>query len=735
MVLAMIECCVSDEAIGSLVRVFRESIIQFKTDRYLNSKALTDSSRSRFLIHIMSSTVDLSAFPTAAPAAPSAEIRYADVAVTATAKEFKGVYRDDKQCHEPDFINTLDRAKDAGVSKVMLTGMSLSDASHNDSITKQRPAQAYYTIGVHPYHAAELEQGGKAYLAELEQKVKNALAQDSPHIAAFGELGLDYDKEEHASKDVQKKAFVAQLDLFVKNQWDLPLFLHCRNAFDDFVEIMTPYMEKLPRGGLVHSFVGSASQMEKLVSMGFGVSVNGFSFQTTESLEMVSKVPLDALQLETDAPWGELKSTSEVVKQYCANARPLPASKKRDKWDAKCMVKERNESCTMERVALVVAGLKGVAVDEVAEAAWRNSVRIFIFKMTFDLSSVPDYDDLPQVEGMPKGCTWGLFDQDGKKDMVGTLNFLTPEVVRNAALGVKDGISISLNWPLNAMTKLNVPGRAVPEHKVLYIPESLAGLPFEQGKSWDDEVSFNTQCSSQWDSLCHFQHQDSGLAYNGANPDKKLLSVDSTDSNTMPTLDHWHSRGCIAGRGVLIDYAAYAEEKKIEFHPFDGNRITVEDLEACAAYQKVEFQPGDILLVRTGATEVVDRMDPVGLGKMMAMKLSGLDGSEEMARWMWNKRFAAAASDSSAFEAFPPLKPDGSIGGMKDLVCGGRLLIVTVLHVYCLSLFGMPIGELWDLRKLAAYCKKTKRYSFMITSTPLNQPGLIGSPPNALAIF
>lgn len=259
----------------------------------------------------------------------------------------------------------------------MLTGMSLSDASHNDSITKQRPAQAYYTIGVHPYHAAELEQGGKAYLAELEQKVKNALAQDSPHIAAFGELGLDYDKEEHASKDVQKKAFVAQLDLFVKNQWDLPLFLHCRNAFDDFVEIMTPYMEKLPRGGLVHSFVGSASQMEKLVSMGFGVSVNGFSFQTTESLEMVSKVPLDALQLETDAPWGELKSTSEVVKQYCANARPLPASKKRDKWDAKCMVKERNESCTMERVALVVAGLKGVAVDEVAEAAWRNSVRMF----------------------------------------------------------------------------------------------------------------------------------------------------------------------------------------------------------------------------------------------------------------------------------------------------------------------------------------------------------------------
>ncbi|KIL92987.1 hypothetical protein FAVG1_04168 [Fusarium avenaceum] len=311
--------------------------------------------------------------------------------------------------------------------------------------------------------------------------------------------------------------------------------------------------------------------------------------------------------------------------------------------------------------------------------------------MAFNMSSVPDYDDLPKVEGMPKGCAWGVFDQDGKKDKVGTLNFLTPEVVRNAALEVKDGVSISLNWPINAMNKLNFPGRAASEHKILYIPESMAALPFDQGKSWDDEISFNTQCSSQWDSLCHFQHQDSGLAYNGANPDREALSVESTELNTMPTLDHWHSRGCLAGRGVLLDYAAYAEEKGLDFHPFDGNRITVDDLEACAAHQKVEFRPGDILLVRTGATEVVDKMDPVGLGKMAAAKLTGLHGYEETARWLWNKRFAAAASDSSSFEAFPPLKPDGSVGGMKDLA----------LHTYCLSFFGMSIGELWDLKYLS----------------------------------
>lgn len=59
----------------------------------------------------------------------------------------------------------------------------------------------------------------------------------------------------------------------------------------------------------------------------------------------------------------------------------------------------------------------------------------------------------------------------------------------------------------------------------------------------------------------------------------------------------------------------------------------------------------------------------------------------------------------------------------------------TVLHQWFLSLFGLPIGELWDLQALSEQCKKSNRYSFLLTSSPLNVPGLIGSPPNALAIF
>lgn len=78
-----------------------------------------------------------------------------------------------------------------------------------------------------------------------------------------------------------------------------------------------------------------------------------------------------------------------------------------------------------------------------------------------------------------------------------------------------------------------------------------------------------------------------------------------------------------------------------------------------------------------------------------------------------------------AFEHIPPRKPDGSEGGVAELV----------LHQYFLAMFGMPIGELWDLKALSETCKKLNRYSFLLTSVPLNVPGGIGSPPNALAVF
>ena len=274
----------------------------------------------------------------------------------------------------------LDRALNANVQKVMLTGMSLSDIQFNADIARSRPKQCSITVGVHPYHALEPYANGsdgKDYFTSMANSITNLQKENKNIVSAFGELGLDYDHLEWASKEVQIRCFKDQLDLLIREKYDLPLFLHCRAAFDDFVAVIEPYLPLLPRTGLVHSFVGSASQMEKLVAMGFDISVNGFSFKDRESLEMVAAVPLEHLQLETDAPWGTIQPSSEIAKRYLVNAMPLPASKKKDKFQMGMMVKERNESCAIGQVAFVVAGLKGISVDQVADAAWENSVRMF----------------------------------------------------------------------------------------------------------------------------------------------------------------------------------------------------------------------------------------------------------------------------------------------------------------------------------------------------------------------
>ncbi|KAL4873423.1 hypothetical protein BDV12DRAFT_182251 [Aspergillus spectabilis] len=329
------------------------------------------------------------------------------VAVTFTADQFQGIYRG-KKYHESDISQVLQRAKEYGCEKVMLTTMSLPLAHENLKLVRQFPDMCTMTLGVHPYHAGEIytsssttstessEAGqgsnsnsgdsnasisnGEKYLADLQNLALTLLSEQTPHgppLVAFGEIGLDYDYLTRCDKETQIRAFTDQLNLACSLPTPLPLFLHIRNSFSDFVSIITPFLPCLPRRGLVHSFAGSKTEMETLVSLGFEISVNGISFRTEESLEMVRALPLEKLQLETDAPWCEVLEGIEKIKAFLSGERLIPASRKHGKFREGEMVKGRNESCLIDRVARVVAGLKGVGIEEVAGAAWGNSVRMF----------------------------------------------------------------------------------------------------------------------------------------------------------------------------------------------------------------------------------------------------------------------------------------------------------------------------------------------------------------------
>jgi len=335
---------------------------------------------------------------------------------------------------------------------------------------------------------------------------------------------------------------------------------------------------------------------------------------------------------------------------------------------------------------------------------------------------VPEFDRLPKVKGMPQGCAWGVFDKDGKKDVMGTLNLLTPDVVKAAVAEVQEGVSVSLNWPIGA---IKTPGflRKGLVHKVVGFEEGPLNL-----KGFDDEIEFNTQCSSQWDSLVHFNHQPTGFAYNGIKPTVKELIQEFGNEDKdkkIPTLNHWHERGGLVGRGVLIDYKAYADKNSIKYSPFNAHRIKVSEIETVAKEQGVTFKQGDIIIVRSGFTEALGAMTAEQQAEALGThRTCGVEGTDESAKWFWNKHFAAVAGDAIAFEAIPPL-----VNGKEESTAH------LVLHQYFLSLFGMPIGELWDLKALSEQCAKSKKYTFLLTSVPLNVPGAVGSPPNALAIF
>jgi kynurenine formamidase len=312
---------------------------------------------------------------------------------------------------------------------------------------------------------------------------------------------------------------------------------------------------------------------------------------------------------------------------------------------------------------------------------------------------LPSYVELSRREDAPKGSSWGLF---GPDDQLGTVNFLTPERVRAAAALVRRGAVFSLNLPLD-LPSPPLFGRGSYRHHIERHPS---------GAAHDDYLdNFYLQASSQWDGLSHVGSARYGF-YNGAQ-----ASDVTGKEGTRNGIEHWARRG-IVGRGVLADVARFLASRGTPIDPCSSTAIKVADLEQTLAHQRTAIRPGDILLVRTGWLDWYLHGTTQGVRERIAQDLHspGLEGSIEMAGWLWDHRIAAVASDAPALEPWP-----------WDLSVGA-------LHVRALALLGMPFGELWDLEALAADCAEDGVYEFLLTSAPLNLRGGVGSPPNALAI-
>ncbi|KAL4804909.1 hypothetical protein BDV18DRAFT_22812 [Aspergillus unguis] len=325
---------------------------------------------------------------------------------------------------------------------------------------------------------------------------------------------------------------------------------------------------------------------------------------------------------------------------------------------------------------------------------------------------IPPFESLSQQGIDPKGPpgnAWGLFGPNFNKEL-GMLNHLTPEVVKRAATEeIRDGVRISLDLPLNRLSHPSF-GRK-PFHQELFNKKPRIVN--------DDILTFNTQTSTQWDGFRHYGNQTHGFYFNGH-------SLDELKESRVIGIDAWSNTGGVTGRGILIDYASYAQRNNIPLTPFKTSVIPLSALLAILSETNLTPRRGDILFVRTGFTEAYNALtteEEASLAARATPDFAGIENGEKMLRWLWENQFAAIAADSPSFEPAPLVRPEDGVTHEATL------------HQWCLSNWGLPIGEYFDLEELAAYCREKGRWSFFLSSVPLKVPGGVASPPNAVAIL
>ena len=198
-------------------------------------------------------------------------------------------YNDDS--FKNDYKEVLKHIQDMGVGTVVNVGadihssrLAVKQAMENDFM--------YCSVGIHPHDAIQARD--EAIMAEIEEMIAN------PKVVAVGEAGLDYHYDDSWSPEVQKEAFIKQIEL--ANKYNKPLIIHTRDAMQDTLEILNEHPLK---SGVVHCYSGSRESCKTLVKMGLYIGFTGvITFKNARrALESMKVVPLDRLLIETDCPY------------------------------------------------------------------------------------------------------------------------------------------------------------------------------------------------------------------------------------------------------------------------------------------------------------------------------------------------------------------------------------------------------------------------------------------------
>ena len=187
----------------------------------------------------------------------------------------------------------LERAAAAGVRRLIVTGTSVTTSAQAIELCASHPGTLYATAGGHPHHAAEFD-------AHTADTLRELLA--SPAVVAAGECGLDFFRD-FAPRDAQRRAFAAQLDLAAETR--KPVFLHQRDAHEEFLALLTPQRARLA-GGVAHCFTGGIEELAAYLDLDLYIGITGWVCDERRGAalrEALERIPLERLLIETDAPY------------------------------------------------------------------------------------------------------------------------------------------------------------------------------------------------------------------------------------------------------------------------------------------------------------------------------------------------------------------------------------------------------------------------------------------------
>ena len=239
---------------------------------------------------------------------------------------------------DPEKLSGLmQRSLDKGVSRLFLPNVDSKSIPLVFRLAEQYPENCYPMLGLHP---CDVKENFREELALIYKEIPGR------RIYAIGEIGIDlyWDKTTLA---IQQEAFRTQINW--AKQMNLPIVIHCREAFDEIFEILEELKDDKLRG-IFHCFTGSAEQAKKVIGLGFYLGIGGVLTYKNSGLDkVVQGISLEHLVLETDSPY----------------LTPVPFRGK------------QNESSYLVYVAQKLADLKQVPIEEVAEITTRNSERVF----------------------------------------------------------------------------------------------------------------------------------------------------------------------------------------------------------------------------------------------------------------------------------------------------------------------------------------------------------------------